>query len=505
MTHTAPMETASARARTLNTHNSRLPLWDHQEQAIELALHQPGCILAIGMGGGKSRCAIEIAERTHASNVLVVCPKSVVGVWPREIREHAHRPWHIWAGRVPGRHGKPLTNPSISRRAAALVDATKHAIVTGRPLVAVVNFESCWRTDMGNLLAGTDWDLLVIDESHRIKLPSGQASKHLARIAARVRSRGGRVICQTGTPMPHTPLDVWAQMRTVDGGQRLGTNYHRFCQSYGAGEQIYTAGGVQRTIYKGIRPDRLDEFTRRVDEVMFQAPQNELDRKLGLPETVDLVRTCDLQPATRKVYEHLERDLIADLDTGVVTAANAMVLTLRLAQLSGGFAKDPDGRLIHISDPPEKAQLLADILYDLDEREPVIVFCRFHADLDAIRTVAEGMGRRYAELSGRRRDGLTDDSRMAPDADLVGVQLKSGGVGIDFTRARYGIYYTLAWELADYEQSRKRLHRPGQTRRTTYIHLLANDTVDWAMWGALRKRRNIINDVLKHINKETTP
>lgn len=505
MTQLTPTEATDASTRTLNNHDHRPPLWDHQTQAINFALQRPGTIFDIGMGGGKTRCAIEIAEHLQADKILVVCPKSVVGVWPREIEEHAHRTWHVWAGRVPGRHGKPIANPSTSRRAAALIDTTKLAIATGRPLAAIVNFESCWRTDMGALLAGTDWDLLVIDESHRIKLPSGQASKHLARIAQRIRARGGRVICQTGTPMPHTPLDVWAQMRTIDGGQRLGTNYHRFCQTFGAGEQIYTAGGVQRTVYKGIRPDRMDEFTRLVGEVMFQAPQEELDRRLGLPETVDLVRTCDLQPATRKVYEALERDLIADLETGVITAANAMVLTLRLAQLSGGFAKDPDGRLIQIADPPEKAQLLADILDDLDEREPVVVFCRFHADLDAIRTVAEGMGRRYGELSGRRRDGLTDDSRLAPDRDLVGVQLKSGGVGIDFTRARTAIYYTLAWELADYEQSRKRLHRPGQARRTTYIHLLANDTVDWAMWGALRKRRDVINDVLDHINKKGTP
>src|SRR5207237_271377 len=67
---------------------------------------------------------------------------------------------------------------------------------------------------------------------------------------------------------------------------------------------------------------------------------------------------------------------------------------------------------------------------------------------------------------------------------------KSGGVGIDLTRARYAVYYSLDFSLADAMQSRKRLHRPGQPHRVTYIHLLAESTVDRAIYGAVRRRQD---------------
>jgi SNF2 family DNA or RNA helicase len=79
-------------------------------------------------------------------------------------------------------------------------------------------------------------------------------------------------------------------------------------------------------------------------------------------------------------------------------------------------------------------------------------------------------------------------------------------VGIDLTRARYGLYYSLDFNLGDHAQSRKRLHRPGQARRVTYIHLLAESTVDRAIYGALRRREDVITAFLNHLNpKGKTP
>lgn len=494
---------------------TRTALWPHQVEAFRRARARRSFLLAIGMGGGKSAIAIALAEDDladkrdqlpgHPFRVLVVCPKSVAGVWPNQIAEHALSDWHPWAGEVIGARGA-LRNPSVARRAEALVHADKAAAILRRPFMAVVNFEAAHQGDMGQLTAGTPWDVVIIDESHRIKAPGGKASRHVARIAAQVRKRGGRVLALTGTPMPHSPLDLWAQYRALDGGRRLDTSYHRFCHRFGAGEQIYTAGGVQRTVFKELNPDRLSEFTELVAPLMHQVTEADLDTRLGLPEQIDTYRTCELEPATRKAYDSLEKDLIAEVGDGVITAANAMVLVLRLAQATSGFGRDADThREIPLVETPEKARLLADVLEDLPTDEPIVVFCRFHHDLDQVERVARAQGRSYAELSGRRRDGLTADSKMTPDADLVGVQIQSGGVGVDFTRARYGIYYTLGFELADYLQSRKRLHRPGQSRAVTYVHLLAESTIDRAIFGALKRRQEVVGAVLTHLQNGATP
>jgi SNF2 family DNA or RNA helicase len=250
-----------------------------------------------------------------------------------------------------------------------------------------------------------------------------------------------------------------------------------------------------------VRPDRLPELSARVDRIMFRVDQADLDQRLGLEDPVDVYRTCDLGTEARRVYAELERDGIAAVREGVVTAANAMVLVLRLAQAANGFGRDADtDQTYRLGDGlPDKGRLLADILEDLPRAEPVVVFARFHHDLDVIREVTEKAGRRYGELSGRRRDGLTADSTMASNIDVLGAQLKSGGVGIDLTRARYGIYYSQDFNLGDAAQSRKRLHRPGQARRVTYIHLLAESTVDRAIYGALRRREDVITAFLDHL------
>ncbi len=487
--------------------------WPHQLDALHAAIDKPGYMLPIPMGHGKSACAIALADATGAMRVLVLCPKSVCGIWPAQAADHSSRAWRTWAGQVVGARG-PLSNPSVTRRAEALREHSAMAARIGAPLLAVINFEATAQGAMADTLHAMDWDLVVIDESHRLKSPSGKQSRYVGRLARRTRMHGGRVLALTGTPMPHSPLDLWGQMRALDE-HALGTSYTAFRARYGKprvkftyadGTPVYLTTPGGQLIYDGVREDRADELMRRVAPYMLPVDADALDERLGLADPVDVYRTVDLEPATRRAYSTLETDLIARVGEGYVTAANAMVLVLRLAQAASGYAVDADTGAHHaLADPPEKARLLADVLEDLPVREPVVVFARFHHDLDAIRAVCERTGRRYGELSGRRRDGLTDRSTMSGDIDVLGAQLKSGGVGIDLTRARYAVYYSLDFSLADALQSRKRLHRPGQHGQVTYIHLLAAETVDQTIYGALARREEINTAVMSRLTKGGSP
>jgi SNF2 family DNA or RNA helicase len=481
---------------------TRTDLWEHQRDAVEFALARPGALLAHGMGSGKSLSTIATLEASRAQRVLVAAPKSVVDVWPDQFAQHAGRDWHIWAGQVQGARG-PLKNPSVDRRATACVEQYRAALRLDRPYAAIVNYEAAWQGDMADVLLGTPWDTLVIDESHRVKAPGGKASKLLARIAAKVRDRGGRVLLLTGTPMPHTPLDLWAQLRAIDGGERLGTSYHRFQQHFGAPEEVRVAGGNLRTVYKGLREDRREDFERRVADVMHHVTTADV---IDLPDAIDTYVTFDLRPAARRVYTDLERDMLAELDAGgVATAANAMVLPLRLAQVTSGYLPDADTgepRPIDAENLPEKILALEERLGDIDPSEPVVVFCRFRRDLDNLRELAARLGRTYGELSGRSRDGM-DGPRMASHVTLLGAQLQAGGVGVDLTRAAHAVFYSLDFKLADHAQARARVHRPGQTRPVVYHYLLARDTVDWAIFGALRRREEIVDAVIAALRERS--
>lgn len=496
------------------------PLWEHQEQALDLALAQRGYLLGIPMGGGKSRVAIDVADRTDATRVLVLCPKSVVGVWPRQLREHSERDWTIWAGHVESRNGGHKASATVAERAEALTAAAHGATRIGRPFLAACNFESVRSAAMADTLLSDHWDLVIVDESHRVKAPMGRDSRFVGRLCRRTRLHGGRVLLLTGTPMPHSALDLWGQMRAIDE-DILGRSYTAFRARYGAprikflyadGTPAYLTTPGGQVIYDGVRDDRVDELMARVAPYMFTVDADELDRKLGLLEPRDVYRETELDPASRRVYQDLERDLVSRVGEGVVTASNAMVLVTRLAQATSGYAVDAETREhIGLADDwtaiqagvlPEKARLLADVLSDLPPREPVVVFARFHEDLDNIERVAVQAGRSYGELSGRRRDGLTADSTMV-DVDVLGAQLQSGGVGIDLTRARYAVYYSLDFSLANYLQSRKRLHRPGQDGRVTYIHLTCTATIDEVVHSALARREQVVDAVLARLKGES--
>jgi SNF2 family DNA or RNA helicase len=143
-----------------------------------------------------------------------------------------------------------------------------------------------------------------------------------------------------------------------------------------------------------------------------------------------------------------------------------------------------------------KQNLLADTLEDIGAGEPVVVFCRFHADLDAVHEAAKTAGFESLELSGRR-----DELKrwQSGEAQVLAVQISAGGVGVDLTRARYSIYFSLSFSLGEYDQALSRVHRPGQTRPVEHIHLVARNTVDRKIMRALEKRAEVVEAILAEI------
>jgi SNF2 family DNA or RNA helicase len=130
----------------------------------------------------------------------------------------------------------------------------------------------------------------------------------------------------------------------------------------------------------------------------------------------------------------------------------------------------------------------------------VVVFARFHHDLDAIAAVVKdvyGDGQ-YGELSGRCNDLAV---WQGGDRIVLGVQVQSGGVGISLTRARVAVWYSLPWSLAQYDQARARLVRPGQERAVTFMHLIMRDTIDEQMHSALKQRKEVLDALIARIQE----
>jgi SNF2 family DNA or RNA helicase len=207
-----------------------------------------------------------------------------------------------------------------------------------------------------------------------------------------------------------------------------------------------------------------------------------------------------LSSKTARYYRDLERDMTAQLEAGTVTVSNALGRLLRLQQATGGYARVDEAGTVLIDGMPSKAATLEDRLEDLPETEPVVVFCRFRNDLNEVAAMARRLGRTHAELSGNEN---TLERWQEGNATIIGVQIQSGGAGIDLSRAAYCVYYSLGFSLGEYEQSLARLRRPGQTRCVRYYHLVAQGTVDEQVYAALRERRSVVDAVLERLSQRT--
>jgi hypothetical protein len=252
---------------------------------------------------------------------------------------------------------------------------------------------------------------------------------------------------------------------------------------------LTTPGG--QPIYEGVRPDRLHELSARVDRIMFRVDQAELDQQLGLADPVDVYRTCELGGEARRVYDELERDGIAAVRDGVVTAANAMVT--RAAPRAGRqrlrHRRRHRPRARARRRPARQGQAAR-----RRPRGPAAHASRSSSSRAStttstqIRAIAEKQGRRYGELSGRRRDGLTEDSTMARTSTSSACSCSpAASASTSPARATASTTRSTSASATTCSRASGCTARPG--RRVTYLHLLAESTVDRAIYGALRRPR----------------
>jgi len=125
---------------------------------------------------------------------------------------------------------------------------------------------------------------------------------------------------------------------------------------------------------------------------------------------------------------------------------------------------------------------------------PLVVFCRFHEDLNTVHRVSAELGIPSCELSGRVNDLANFQEPGGPP--ILAAQLKAGGLGVDLTRARVQCYYSLDYSLGDYMQTRARILRPGQAFPVTYVHLVGRDTIDETIMAALTRREEVVRYVI---------
>lgn len=450
-----------------------MSLWKHQEEAIAWAVGRRDCVFHVGMGAGKSRIAIEVMLReimAHPScRILIGCPRAVKPAWAKQFA--------LWAPHVRVLVLEKGTAKDKEKQVkAALADTT--------PLVIVGNYETLWRMPV---LEKTKFDVLVWDEVHRLKAPSGSASKWAFRLGKA--NPTAKRIALSGTLLAHSPLDAFGTYRAIEGPEcpTFGHSYTLFKARY-AIENPHVRGMVV-----GFRNQ--EEMARKIAGTTFYRRTCDV---LDLPPLLFDELGFDLTGDEARIYREVETEFCAICENGTVTPANAMVAVLRLAQICGGFVRYDESTVASpITDAPAKASRFGEFLEDLDPREKLVVFCRFRSDIDSVIGKCVEHARTYSELSGRI-DRLAE--WQSGKTSVLIAQIQSGGIGIDCTAASYGVFYSVGYSLSEYEQAIARLHRPGQERTTRIYTMIATvhntPTIERRIYNALRERKDVVDAIV---------
>lgn len=442
-------------------------LFAHQKDAYDFALDafEKGKAVALlaDMGTGKSMMTIAITGTLEADKgvkkMLVVCPKSIVGVWEDEFRKFADY-----------RYALTVLDGTMEKKRSAFNYMQGAALQ-----IIVVNYESCWRLESEI----TKWkpDLIVCDESSKIKTPSASQSKALHRLGRQSKYN----IILTGTPITGSPLDIFSQYKFLDDSI-FGTSFYLFRNRYAI------LGGYQNRMIVGYR--HLDELVEKVHSIAFRI---KIEDAVDLPPFIDKTQIVPLEPPAQSIYRMIEKDCYAELAGGEVTARNVLTQLLRLAQCTGGFIRnDSMGTAEQVSSA--KLEALEDIIETcLSEEKKVMVFARFVPEIEAIAAMLKKKKIGYAQIYGATTDRADQVKKFQEDAEVkvfIG-QLQTTGMGLTLTAANVAVFYSLDFSYANYEQSRARIHRIGQKQKCLYIHLVGKGTVDEKILNALKHKGDI--------------
>lgn len=473
-------------------------LYAHQRAGYERALQTfdrgtpQGYGFLFEMGLGKSLTAIAVMGRLFVEGkierVLICAPTSVCAVWPEELKRYAAFPFAC----------QVLAGDSAKRREAlkALRPRTVRTL-----LVACINYESTWRIE--DDLAEWKPDLIVCDESQRIKNPRAAQSRAMHRLGDRTPYK----LILSGTPVSNSPLDLWSQYRFLSP-RVFGTSYFQFEKRHA----IMGGPAINGKPRKLLGYRDLDGIMERAYSIASRATKADA---LDLPEKIFEQRPVPLSPAEIRAYRQMQYESLTWLGAHEATAPNILTKLLRLQQITGGFLKPDDGGPTQQLGS-SKLDALRDIVEDyvLEGGQKLVVFFRFRAEgraicrmLDEMLKVPYGSPPAYGYIDGEtkqiERNCVVKRFQTTPDSRVIVANIDTGGLGITLHAASCEVFYSASFSYAAYAQALDRIHRIGQRHPCHYIHLVAPGTIDEHVLAALEAKQDmaaaLVDDQWKRI------
>lgn len=425
---------------------------DYQKYATDFILTHPVAAVFLEMGLGKSVITLTalfdlILDMFLIRKVLVIAPLRVArDTWPSEIKK-----WD---------HLKGLTYSVVVGS-----EAERKAALTQTADVYIINRENVdWLITKSGI--PFDFDMVVIDELSSFK--SHQAKRFKSLLKARPKVK--RIVGLTGTPSSNGLMDLWAEFRILDLGQRLGryiTHYRNafFMPDKRNAEVIFSykpLPGAEQQIY-----DRIGDITISMRSCDY----------LKLPECVINEVPVVMDDKEKAVYDQFREDMVAKIRDTEIDAANAAVLSGKLLQMANGAVYDEEKKSHIIHD--RKLDALEDLIEGANGK-PVLIAYWYQHDADRIKARFPVREIKTSKDIEDWNAGKISAAIIHPASAGHGLNLQSGGSTL--------IWFGLTWSLELYQQTNARLHRQGQKDTVVIHHIIAIGTIDEQVMKALRKK-----------------
>lgn len=432
---------------------------DYQKYAIEYIKEHPVAAVILAMGMGKTSITLTAIEELmydsfEISKVLIIAPLRVAStVWSDEIEQ-----WE---------HLNHLTYSKILGTEKERLDAVRK-----QADIYLINRENLqWLIEKSG--RPFDYDMVVIDELSSFKSWSSKRFKAFMKVRPKVK----RVVGLTGTPSSNGLMDLFAEFKVLDMGERLG----RFITQYRAnyfrpdkmnGQIVYS--------YK-LLPGAEERIYEKISDITIS--MKAMDH-LKMPELINTRYPVYMDEKEKQFYEDMKNGLVLPyMGEDEITAANAAALSGKLCQMANGAVYTDSKEVCHIHD--RKLDALEDII-EAANGNSILVAYWFQHDLERITERLQKLKVDHARL-------ITEDSIRKWNKGEIAVGLihpASAGHGLNLQKGGSTlVWFGLTWSLELYQQTVARLWRQGQTANTVVIqHIITEGTIDERILKALSEK-----------------
>lgn len=433
------------------------PLYSHQKADIDFELKHEVIFDTSDAGTGKTRTRLEVYSKRHAKGAkccLVIACKSILrSVWKYDCRKFT--PW---------------------LKVSCCYAATREKDFYRKADIYVTNHDAVKWLAKQKPKFFARFNCLIVDESTAFKHHTSDRSKALNKIKRYFKFR----CCMTGTPNTNTVTDLWNQVNVLDDGKRLGTSFYHFRASVQQPEQV---GQLPNMVKWTDRPGSEEAVGSLISDITIR---HVLEECHDIPACHNYVVPFNLSAKHRGVYDEMEKESVAKLETGEITAINAAAMVTKLLQIASGAVYDSNGDWHVVSS--DRYELIADLV---EERKFSIVFFLWKHQKEML--IEEFKKRKITNtlIDGSVTSRKRDDAVQSFQAGFYRVLLahpQSAAHGLTLTKGTSTIWSSPTYNLEHWLQGNKRIYRAGQTQKTETVNVITEDTIEERVYHALTNK-----------------